>query len=184
VVGGTVTGLYVARLLEAPVGRWLHVAAVPLLLAIEGGKLAMAWGGSGQGRLDDGERATAYLGPGPWGSLAPALPSVPSQVVEGLATGGLAVGLVVVLAMGAFGRRDGRLFLVALAGWSVVRLLVASTWRDPAVMGPLNADQAISVAILAGALLLLGAASRPRPPSRGEDAAAAGVSTPPDRGAG
>jgi phosphatidylglycerol:prolipoprotein diacylglycerol transferase len=149
VVGGTLTGLYVTRLLEAPAGRWLHAAAIPLLLGIEGGKLAMAWGGTGQGEPSTAAWSTAYLGPGPWGSLAPDLPSVPSQVVEGLGTAAVAVALALVVAAGAFGRRDGRLYLVAIGAWLVVRLLVATTWRDPAVVGPLVADQVISLVMLA-----------------------------------
>jgi len=173
VVGGTITGLYVARLLDAPAGRWLHVAALPLLLAIEGGKLAMAWGGTGQGRPDEGVFATAYLGAGPWGSLAPSLPSLPAQIFEGIATGGVAVAFVVALAGGAFGRRDGRVFLVALTGWLVVRLAVATTWRDPAVLGPLCADQVISIVLIAVALGLLAWASRrptsPTPTAEGSD---------------
>jgi prolipoprotein diacylglyceryltransferase len=170
VMGGTVTGLYVARLLDAPAGRWLHVAAVPVLLAIEGGKLAMAWGGSGQGALSGDGWATSYLGPGPWGSLAPSLPSIPSQVLEGLATGGVALVLLALLAGGAFARRDGQLYLVALAGWLVVRLAVATTWRDPTVLGPLSADQVISLVLLAIVVAALVAARRRSAPgaTRGE----------------
>ncbi len=150
VVGGTLTGMYVARLIEAPAGRWLHVAAIPLLLAIEGGKLTMAWGGRGQGLPSLDGWATAYLGPGPWGSLAPALPSIPSQILEGLGTGLIGILLVVLLFAGAFARGDGRLFLVGAAGWLVVRFVVAGTWRDPEVLGPLRADQIMSLVLLIG----------------------------------
>ena len=52
VVGGTLTGIYVAALLDAPVGRWLHVAIAPLLLVLGLGKAAQALGGSGQGTRD------------------------------------------------------------------------------------------------------------------------------------
>lgn len=149
VVGGTLTGLYVARLLDAPGGRWLHVAALPLLLAIEGGKLAMAWGGRGQGQPSIDSWATAYLGPGPWGSLAPALPSIPSQIIEGLATGGVAVVIVVAILARLLRGTDGRLFLVAIGGWLAVRVIVASTWRDPAILGPLRADQIVSLVLIA-----------------------------------
>jgi phosphatidylglycerol:prolipoprotein diacylglycerol transferase len=160
VAGGTLTGLYVTRLLDAPAGRWLHVAAVPLLLAIEGGKLAMAWGGSGQGVPALEPWSTAYLGPGPWGSLAPELPSVPSQVIEGLATAAIGATLAVIVAAGVFGRRNGRLFLVAVGAWLVVRLVVATTWRDPDVVGPLAADQVISIALLVLVALGLVASGR------------------------
>lgn len=149
VLGGTLTGAYVAALVGSSVRAWLHVAALPLLLAIEGGKATMAWGGSGQGVPSSDLPTTAYLGDGPWGSLAPALPSIPSQLLEA----GVAVlaGLVLVglLAAGRFERRDGRLYLAAVGSWLLGRLLVAVTWRDPAVLGPLNADQVISIALLA-----------------------------------
>jgi phosphatidylglycerol:prolipoprotein diacylglycerol transferase len=149
VAGGVLSGMFVCRLLDAPVRTWLHVAALPLLIAIEGGKAAMAFGGSGQGRPSVEAWATAYLGDGPWGSLAPALPSIPAQLIEAGATAAVAAGLVIALLGGAFGRRDGRLFLAAVGGWLVVRLAVATTWRDPAVLGPLRVDQLISIALLA-----------------------------------
>lgn len=148
VLGGAVTGVYVARILEAPVGRWLHVATLPTLLAIEGGKAAMALGGSGQGVPSDAAWATAYLGPGPWGSLAPSVPSQPAQLIEAAMTAGIAIGIVVILASGSLRRRDGRLFLVAMGAWLVGRALVATTWRDPEVVGPLRADQLISLVLL------------------------------------
>ena len=136
VAGGILTAAYLARVIEAPVGRWAHVAAVPLLLAIEGGKAAMAWGGSGQGTLHVAEWTTRYAGSGPWGSLGPELPAHPSQLYEGGIALGIAALLTAAVASGAFGRRDGRLLLVALAAWLVGRAAIATTWRDPAVLGP------------------------------------------------
>jgi phosphatidylglycerol:prolipoprotein diacylglycerol transferase len=150
VAGGALTGAYVAALLDAPAGRWLHAAALPLVIGIEGGKAAMAWGGSGQGVPSAGPLATAYLGAGPWGSLAPSVPSVPSQLVEAGGTALVAVVLLVALASGGFGRLDGRAFVVAMGGWLGVRIAVATTWRDPAVVGSLNTDQLISIALLIG----------------------------------
>ena len=97
IVGGTLSGAYVAGLLGAPIGRWLRAAALPLLFVLGSGKLAMVLGGSGQGLPSDLPWATAYVGPGPWGSLAPALPSHPSQLYEGIAT--LAVLAVLTLAL-------------------------------------------------------------------------------------
>src|SRR5688500_10030508 len=47
VIGGTLSGGYVARLVGAPLYRWADAAAVPLLLAIGLGKVAQLWGGSG-----------------------------------------------------------------------------------------------------------------------------------------
>jgi phosphatidylglycerol:prolipoprotein diacylglycerol transferase len=165
VAGGALTGAYVAALLDAPAGRWFHAAALPLLIGIEGGKAAMAWGGSGQGVPSAGPLATAYLGAGPWGSLAPSVPSVPSQLVEAGGAGLVAVVLLITLAAGGFGRLDGRAFVVAMGGWLVVRIAVATTWRDPAVVGSLNADQLISIALLIGlAPVALALARRGRGP--------------------
>ena len=154
VVGGAVAGSLVGALLDGRPGRWLHAAAAPLLLVVSIGKLAMVLGGSGQGQPTSGQLATAYVGPGPWGSLGPDLPSIPSQALEGIASFALLLGLLVALARPAMRRPDGRAFFAALAAWGVVRLVVASTWRDPVVVGPLRAEQAIDVAVIAAALLL------------------------------
>ena len=86
VVGGLLTGSYVASLLGAPVGRWWHTAVLPVLIVLGLGKLTMILGGAGQGTPSTAAWATAFLGPGPWGSLAPALPSDPSQAYEAIAT--------------------------------------------------------------------------------------------------
>lgn len=155
VVGGVLSASIVARLLGAPVGRWLHAMVVPLLLALAAGKAAMALGGTGQGQLSEAGWATAYLGPGPWGSLAPALPADPSQVYEALATIGVLLIVAYVAAFDVFGRNGGA-FLFAIALWAGARALVAITWRDPQVLGPLRMDQLISIAIAAGAVLLMG----------------------------
>jgi prolipoprotein diacylglyceryltransferase len=148
VAGGILSAAYLAAVLDAPVGRWAHVAAVPLLLAIEGGKAAMAWGASGQGSVSSAALATRYLGPGPWGSLAPDLPAHPSQLFEAGVVLVIAAALVLALAEGAFARRDGRLLPVAVALWLAGRVVVATTWRDPAVLGPLCADQVLSLVLL------------------------------------
>ena len=173
VVGGLVTGVYVARLLEAPVGRWAHAAAIPLLGVLSLGKVAMALGGSGQGQPSEAPWATAYLGPGPWGSLAPAVPSVPSQLLEAAAVGILLLALVACLGLGAFARQDGRILLVALAGLALVRVGVAVTWRDPVVFGPFRANQLVDLAIAAGAILAVVAIGRGarRPDRVGEERA-------------
>ena len=155
VVGGTITSAVVATLLDAPIRRWMHALILPLLFALAGGKLAMVLGGDGQGVPWDGVVATAYLGPGPWLSLAPEVPSHPSQAYEAFATIGVMAILVAALAAGAFPRRGAGAFLAGLAMWAIARLLVAFTWRDRAVLGPLSADQVISLAIAAGALVLL-----------------------------
>lgn len=150
VVGGLVTASVVAGLLGAPVGRWLHAMTVPVLLALAGGKAAMALGGSGQGQLADATWATAYTGPGPWGSLAPALPAHPSQLYEAVATLGVVALVLLVIAFDGFRGRNGGAFLFALGLWAVARAIVATTWRDPAVVGPLRMEQLISIALTAG----------------------------------
>jgi phosphatidylglycerol:prolipoprotein diacylglycerol transferase len=150
VVGGFLTGSYVASLLGASVGKWLHVAAAPVLFALGAGKVTMVLTGAGQGLPSSAGWATAYLGPGPWGSLLPALPSIPSQAFEGILTLAILVVLTVTLVLGAFGRRDGRLFFVAIGLWAVARALVSTTWRDPVVAGGLNAGGLIAAAIAIG----------------------------------
>ena len=154
VVGGTLTGSYVAGLLRsAPLGRWLHLAAAPALLAIGAGKLTMILTGSGQGVPSDAAWATAYLGPGPWGSLVPGLPSVPSQAIEGVATLAILVVLTLSLVAGAFRGRDGRLFFVGIGLWAIARAAISTTWRDEAVLAGLPAGGLIAVAIALGCLL-------------------------------
>ncbi len=118
VVGGTLTGIYVAALLDAPVGRWLHVAIRPLLLVLAVGKAAEVLGGAGQGALvpDGSGIATAFAGPGPWGSPGAELPAIPAQLLEaGMAT--VVLLLVTVLGWGSSLRRaDGRLFAIGSGG--------------------------------------------------------------------
>ncbi len=150
VVGGALTGAYVARVIDAPVGRWLNVAAVPVLGVVVIGKVAMALGGAGQGTPSSLDWATAYLGAGPWGSLAPEIPSQPSQLYEAGLTFAVLVVLVALIVAGAVSRRSGLAFLVAIEMWMVVRFIVAFTWRDAPVLGPLSMDQLISLAIFIG----------------------------------
>jgi phosphatidylglycerol:prolipoprotein diacylglycerol transferase len=162
IVGGVLTGAYVARVIDAPIGRWLHVAAVPVFGAVVVGKLGMALGGAGQGQPSTDAWATAYLGDGPWGSLGPAIPSQPAQVYEAGLTFLVLVIVVGLVAAGGFRRHDGLLFLFALETWAVARFLVAFTWRDDPVLGPLVMDQVVSLAILLGCLVIHAAALRLR----------------------
>lgn len=155
VVGGILTGAYVASLLGAPLRAWAHLLAIPLLIALGAGKLALILGGTGQGQPFDGTWATAFLGPGPWGSLAPALPSHPAQAYEGLGTLVVAVVLALAGLSGAFERRDGRLLLLAVAAWALVRAVVSITWRDPAALGSLPVAGVLAAGIAAGAVALL-----------------------------
>lgn len=152
VVGGVASGALIAALLGAPVGRWAHILTVPLLSALGLGKLTMVVGGSGQGLPTDATWATAFVGPGPWGSLAAALPSHPSQVYEGLGTLALALVLMVGFGMGAAGRADGRLLMGAVAAWALIRAAVSTTWRDPLVAGPLGTNGWLAVVVAGFAL--------------------------------
>ena len=153
VVGGALTGAYVGKLLGAPVGRWASVLAVPVLVVLGGGKLALVLGGSGQGSPLDAAWATAYLGPGPWGSLAPQLPSHPAQLYEGMGTLVLAF-LVAILGPGAAGR-EGRVLVVAVGAWAGMRAGISVTWRDPAVLGPLPAAGVLAAGIAVGSVVVL-----------------------------
>ena len=117
VILGALTGGLVARLFDAPVGRWYTLAVMPMLLVLGLGKAANVLGGTGQGLPSTADWATRYLGPGPWGSLGPDIPSVPAQAFEAIGT---AVVAVVVLAVVLVARRlrrrrarDGRLFAAA-----------------------------------------------------------------------
>ena len=160
VVGGTITASIVVMLLGAPLGRWLHALAIPLLVLLGLVKFAMVFGGTGQGAPTDFSLATRYLGPGPWGSLAPEVASWPSQAMEALATvlaGGVAWSF---MAVGVFRRRNGAAFFLAVGLWAIARLLVAGTWRDPAVAVTLSAAQLIALGIaIACALLIVGLAA-------------------------
>ena len=153
VIGGVVSGAMVASLLGAPVGRWAHDLAVPLLVAIAAGKLTMALGGSGQGRPFDGSWATAYIGAGPWVDPAASLPSHPAQVYEGVATMVVAVLLMLLTVIGTFRGRDGSRLLIGIAGWAIVRAAVSTTWRDPAFVGPLPTGGLLAIGIAVAAVL-------------------------------
>ena len=155
VVGGVLTSAIVAHLLGTPIRGWLQIAAIPLLVTIGLGKLAMALGGSGQGLPADVDWATAYLGPGPWGSLAPEIPSHPSQLYEGIVALLVAAVLAAAFVLGLFKGRTGRAFLAGVALWSAGRALVGSTWRGAEAVGPLRVEQVVAIGLAAVCLLLL-----------------------------
>jgi phosphatidylglycerol:prolipoprotein diacylglycerol transferase len=159
---GILTGGLIARLLGAPVGRWLHAAAFPLLFVLAAGKLVGVLGATGQGAPSDLPWATAFDGPGPWGSLGVAIPSHPSQVYEALLVALAMAGLAIVSRVEFIARRDGGAMFAALGLWAVARFLVAFTWRDPAVAGPLRMEQLLDVGLLA--IALLGLRERARAP--------------------
>ena len=155
VAGGLLAGLLVGALLGLPIGRWLHVAAVPLLLVLGLGKLANVLGGTGQGEPSVVDWATAYLGPGPWGSLGPEIPSHPAQAYEAAATGVALLALLATAFVLAPVRRDGRLLFFALGLWAAGRLVAGFWWRDELAAGPLNAAQLIAAGIALGSVAAL-----------------------------
>lgn len=169
VAGGVASGTVVAAFLGAPVRWWADRLAVVLVLVLAGGKAAMALGGSGQGALSDATWATAYLGAGPWGTVAADLPSHPAQLYEALGAVAVAIAVAVAASTGAFRDRDGSRLFVAIAGWAGVRALVSVTWRDPASIGPLPNGGVLALVIALGALLGLAAVALwlPRRSARG-----------------
>jgi prolipoprotein diacylglyceryltransferase len=115
----------------------------------------MVLGGSGQGQPTTSDVATAYLGSGPWGSLGPQVPSIPSQALEAVATLVLLIAVLAITLTPLLRRSDGRSFVVAVALWAAIRLAVASTWRDPVVVGGIRAEQAIDLVVIVGAVVVL-----------------------------
>jgi phosphatidylglycerol:prolipoprotein diacylglycerol transferase len=165
--GGMLSASYVAVLLGAPIGQWLRAATLPLLFMLGAGKLAMVLDGSGQGQPSDVSWATAYLGAGPWATMAPELPSHPAQVYEGIATLVILVLLTLLLAAGSFKTRDGRLFFLGMGTWALARGAVTLTWRDSPVVLGFGAGSFIAAALtlvlfLAGLVVLV----RPQRPGK------------------
>lgn len=159
---GILSGAIIARLISAPVARWMHAAAFPLLFVLAAGKLAGLFGASGQGLSSDIPWATAYGGPGPWGSLAAGVPSHPAQVYEAVLVLAAIGVLIVAHRLEVVARRDGAALFVALGLWAAARVLVAFTWRDPEVVGPLRIDQLLSLLLLG--LAIVGFVERSRAP--------------------
>jgi len=159
---GLLTGAVIARLLGAPVGRWLHATALPLLFLLAAGKIVGVLGATGQGAPSDLAWATAYAGAGPWGSLAPGLASHPAQVYEAVLVTVAIVGLIAASRLDVVARRDGAAMFVALGLWSIARFFVGFTWRDPPVLGPLRTEQLLALVVLA--IAIVGFAERRRAP--------------------
>lgn len=149
---GILTGGVIARLLGAPVGRWMHALALPLLFVLATGKLVGVLGATGQGTPSDLPWATAYGGPGPWGSLGADLPAHPSQLYEAILVGLSVAGLWFAWRLEVVARRDGAALFVALGLWTVARFAVGFTWRDPAIVGPLHTEQLLALVVLAIAI--------------------------------
>ena len=146
---GILTGGFIARLLGAPVGRWLHAAAFPLLFVLAAGKLIGVLGATGQGAPSDLPWATAYAGAGPWGSLAAEIASHPAQVYEAVLVGLAIAGLAALGRIEVIARRDGAAMFAAIGLWALARFLVAFTWRDPTVFGPFRMEQLLDLGLLA-----------------------------------
>jgi len=140
---GILTGALIARLIGAPVTRWMHAIALPLLFVLAAGKLVGVLGANGQGSPTDLPWATAYLGPGPWDSLAADIPSHPAQVYEAILGLITIIGLALASRLEFVSRRDGAALYAALGLWAIGRFAVAFTWRDPIIAGPLRAEQVL-----------------------------------------
>jgi len=158
VSGGLVGGIVIARLVGAPVDRWMHAGVLPLLFVLAAGKLASVLAADGQGLPSELPWATAYSGPGPWASLAPEVPAEPSQVYEAIATTFVLAIVGLALRFGAFARRDGSVLLAAIALWALGRGVAVFTWRDAPVAGQFRTEHlvlAVVIATCVGGLLRL-----------------------------
>lgn len=162
---GILTGAMIARLVGAPVARWMHAAALPILFVLVAGKLAGVLGANGQGSPSTLPWATVYLGPGPWDALAPQLASHPAQVYEAIAGVVAMLGLWLVSRVEFVARRDGAALFAAVGMWAVGRFVVGFTWRDPVAVGPFSAEQVL--ALLLVAISAVGLVERARAPLLG-----------------
>lgn len=159
---GILTGAAIARLLGAPVGRWMHAITLPLLFVLAAGKLVGVLGATGQGLPSDAGWATVYLGPGPWASIGADVPSHPAQVYEAVLIAVAVVGLAIASRFEVVTRWHGSALYVALGLWAAARFVVAFTWRDPAAVGPLRMEQV--QLLLVGAVAIAGLLERSRVP--------------------
>ena len=149
VPGAILGGVFMAQLMDTQTERWMHAATLPALLALSAGKLAGVFAAEGQGQPTDLPWATAYLGDGPWSSLAAWVPSHPSQVYEAIVILVVLILLALALRAGIFARRNGSALLVAVALWALARAFVIFTWRDAGVLGPIRAEQLILAGVVA-----------------------------------
>ena len=143
-----VTGALIARLVGAPVARWMHALAFPMLFVLAAGKLVGVLGANGQGSASDVPWATAYGGPGPWESLAPDVPAHPAQLYEAALVFVAILALVALSRFEVIARRDGGAMFAAIALWAVARFVVGFTWRDSTILGPLRAEQLLALVVL------------------------------------
>jgi hypothetical protein len=165
--------------MNAPIGRWLAVTAVPVMFGLGLGKLAMVLGGAGQGAYSDASWATSYVGSGPWESLNSSYTALPSQALEGALVLAAMLAVLILPPLLRFRIRrwrsfirpgiaprhpwslltGGRRYLTMLGLWSAMRLVAASTWRDAHVYNSLNAEQLILIGLIAIAVIGPAAAS-------------------------
>ncbi len=155
VPGAILGGIVIARLIDAPVDRWAHASVLPMLLVLAAGKLAGVLSADGQGQPVDLPWATAYLGDGPWSSLAAYLPSHPAQVYEAIATVLVLAVLGLAIRAGAFARRDGSVLLLGLALWAIGRGIVVFAWRDATLAGPIRAEQLVLLVVAVGSFVAI-----------------------------
>jgi len=151
VIGGMAAGVLACRLAGVAAGAWADAAAIPLLVTVGAGKLALLLGGAGQGARWDGPWAVAFLGAGPWRSVDAAMAAWPSQALEGVwvLLGILPVWLVRGRLAGGPHAASGILLLTAVAWWLAGRAMVSVTWRDAPAVGPLGPEGIVTVAALA-----------------------------------
>lgn len=178
---GIVSGAVIGRLLGAPIGRWMHALALPLLFVLAGGKLVGVLGGTGQGQPSELSWATAYAGPGPWGSLAAHVPSHPSQVYEAIAVVVVIAALWLLSHAALITRRDGAAMWAAVGLWCVARFAVGFSWRDPAEVGVLRVEQVQALAV--GVVAVVGLLERSRAHRRLPTRAAETKTLDPERAA-
>lgn len=160
VIGGALTAGYLCRQLGHRPVAWADAAAIPVLLAIGLGKVAMLLDGSGQGLPWDGRGGVAFGGDGPWAGTDPGIPAYPTQLLEGLwALGGIPVLLLVERRLGRSGRgsriADGTLALAGVTWWLAGRAALAVWWRDERVLGPWGTEGVAAVVLLGISVALL-----------------------------
>ena len=93
--------------------------------------------------------------------------------------------MLTLLTVGRFERKAGGVFLLGIALWAIARAAVATTWRNPAVLGPLNMGQVLALAVAAGMLRAAGAQRGGhvrRPDAPVDEPAAVDAPDGPDRG--
>lgn len=155
VPGAILGGVWIGELMNVHTDKWMHASTLPALLALAAGKFSGVLSAEGQGRPSDLPWATAYVGDGPWSSLAAYIPSQPSQVYEALATLVVLALVATLIRLGAFARRDGQALLFGVGLWAIGRAFVVLTWRDATVLGPLRAEQLVLGSVVAVAVALV-----------------------------